>query len=212
MQKSHAKGSRCSNPNVCSFPPSTPFTGVSISDLQSVALINGHKSSKSHRATNHSPCHHIPICHGLATWPNDSNLKWMLRIYTAPYTLDVPIFQHDTCRFPCPKLCNHLQGMSCLPSVSQMSHRLWEKRRYHRQRTWLQLHQSCSRPFWHETFVHVAVYGSGISAEWKICGISALAYRQEREPFCCCRNDWLLHMSFQFSNWWGGATPPAITL
>ena len=145
MQKSHAKGSRCSNPNVCSFPPSTPVTGVSISDLQSVALINGHKSSKSHRATNHSPCHHIPICHGVATWPNDSNLKWMLRIYTAPYTLDVPIFQHDTCRFPCPNLCNHLQGMSCLPWVSQMSHRLWEKRRYHRRKTRLQLHQSCSR-------------------------------------------------------------------
>ena len=55
----------------------------------------------------------------------------------------------------------------------------------------------------HETFVHVAVYGSGISAEWKICGISALAYRQEREPFCCCCSDWLLHMSFQWSSWSG---------
>ena len=185
---------------VCSFNASY---GVSTKESQSVALINGHKSSKSRRASNRSDCHHIPICHGLATWPNDGNLQWMLSTYTAPYSLHVPIFQHDKRRFPSPILRIYLQGLSCLPWVSQMSHRLWEKRRYHRRKTRLQLHQSCSRPFWHETFVHVAVYGSGISAEWKTCGISALAYRQEREPFCCCCNDWLLHMCFQYSNWWG---------
>ena len=143
----------------------------------------------------------------LAEWSNDSYPQWMLSIYTAPYTLHVPIFQHVSHRFPSPILRIYLQGLSCLPWVFQMNHRLWEKRRYHRQRTWLQLHQSCSRPFWHETFVHVAVYGSGISAEWKICGISTLSYRQEREPFCCCCNDWLLHMCFQYSNWWGSQFP-----
>ena len=131
----------------------------------------------------------------------------MLSIYTALYALHVPIFQHDTRCFPSPILRIYLQGLSCLPWVFRMNHRLWEKRRYHRRKTQLQLHQSCSRPFWHETFVHIAVYGSGISAEWKTCGILALAYRQEREPFYCCCNDWLLHMSFQWSSWSGAQFP-----
>ena len=177
--------------------------GVSIEESQSVALTSGHKSSKSRRATNCSPCHHIAICYCLATWSNDGNTWYMLRTYTAPYALHVPIFQHDTRHFPSPILHTYLQGLNYLPWVFQMNQRLWEKRRYHRQRTWLQLHQSCSRPFWHEIFVHVALYGSGISAEWKICGISALAYRQEIKPICCFCNDWLLYMSFQWSSWWG---------
>ena len=120
---------------VCSFNASY---GVSINESQSVALINRHKSSKSRRASNRSDCHHIPICHGLATWPNDGNLQWMLSTYTAPYSLHVPIFQHETRRFPSPILRIYLQGLSCLPWVSQMSHRLWEKRRYHR-RKWNRL-------------------------------------------------------------------------
>ena len=195
--KLKSKGSRCFYLNVSSFAPS---------ESQSVALINRHKSSKSRRATNRSPRHHISICYCQATWPNDCYAKWQLSIYRAPFAFKIPIFHLPILRI-------YLQGLSCLPWVSQMIHRLWEKRRYHVQKTRLQLHQSCSRPFWHETFVHVAVYGSGISAEWKICGISALAYRQEREPLWCCCNDWLLHMSFQYSNRGGGSTvPPAITL
>ena len=65
-------GSRCSNLNVSSFAPS---------ESQSRALINGRKSSKSRRATNRSPRHHIPICYCQATWPNDCYAKWQLSIY-----------------------------------------------------------------------------------------------------------------------------------
>ena len=201
------KGSWRCNLNVSLFAVSTSVAGVFTKESESLTLTNGHKYSKSRRVTDRSPSHRIASGFFQATWSNDENSKWMLRKCTAPYSLHVPIFQHDTCRFPSPILRIYLQGLSCLPWVSQMSHRLWEKRRYHRQRTWLQLHQSCSRPFWHETFVHVALYGSGISAGWKICGISALAYRQGREPFCCCCNDWLLHMCFQYSNWWGAQFP-----
>ena len=42
--------------------PSKPVSGVSTkARVASVALINGHKSSKRRRATNLSSCHHIAI-------------------------------------------------------------------------------------------------------------------------------------------------------
>ena len=129
------KGSWRCNLNVFLFAVSTSVAGVFTKESESVTLINGHKYSKSRRVTDRSPSHRIASGFCQATCSNDDNAKWMLSIYTAPYALHVPIFQHDTRRFPSPILRIYLQGLSCLPWVFRMNHRLWEKRRYHRRKT-----------------------------------------------------------------------------